>query len=465
MQIKRIIIVGILSIGLIIQPAMVHAIYSPTISKNVSTIKQHLISARQQNGTGSIEDAFQNIIEQNKLARERYKAEGLPLEFSIAQSLIYKDLFANIILKPLDDLFLIFNMIPSEKSFASKCLRDDIWALQNLRDAVIQEMLKAYLMYDRYHGDLLKKDYKWLITHINILKKHGNDPTSPILVTKPEKTSNQYLFESDGYINYYSITLQDGGCPQGEFVPAFNEVWESIQNVGVIARGSSVEWGSIWEMAESRARKRAAEWIKANQITLTIGGENGGSPQSLIKGGGWDRFKGQWNTQLRILKDMVGPLIPLFSWGIYSKAEEEGETARYGCMYFSKDAGVYKACTPDQLLAYKECLKKEGQSEGINCDLYKNPYQITSGTEEIKALQLQADEHAKVIQRAETAYIYNVQLNSVGEETILAIDATMKGIDEAIRSSTEDVGNEDNKGLPNMYKNLKKFTDNYCGGK
>ena len=476
MSIKRIIIgLIIVSIGFIIQPTIVHAFYSPVIAERASNIKANLRSAREQNGTGSIEDAFQNVIEQNKLAADRNEAQGLPPEVSATQSQILKDVFADILLKPLDDLFLIFNLIPSTGfSPASKCLRDDIWGLQNLRDAVVQEMIKSYLMYDRYHGDLLKKDYKWLVAHINILKKYGSKPMDRMLATVTENgksvtkfiTANEYLFGSKSDVNYYSIKF-DGGCPQSEFPPAFNEVWESIQNVGVIASGSSVEWGSIWEMAEARARRRAAEWIKANQITLTIGGEEGGNPQSLIKGGGLDRFKGQWNTQLTILKNTVGPLVPLFSWTLF--IGDDDDTINYGCMYFYQDPGIYRACTVDQLvdqlLDYKECQDDEDNAKTnlkINCGLYKNPKQITTSVKQIEELQSKTLEHEKTIQRAETAYIYNVQLNSVGEQAIEAIEAQLLNINHQIRAGFEAEG--DSKSLPTIYKNLKDFTNKYCGG-
>jgi hypothetical protein len=450
---------------------MVHAFYSPIIAEKASSIKAHLRSAREQNGTGSVEDAVQNMIEQNKLAADRNEAQGLPPGVSVAQSLVLKDVLADILLKPLDDLFLIFNLIPSASfSPASKCLRDDIWGLQNLRDAVVQEMIKSYLMYDRYHGDLLKKDYKWLVAHINILKKYGSKPMEPIRLLG--KTANEYLFESKSDVNYYSITITEGGCPQSEFPPAFNEVWESIQNVGVIASGSSVEWGSIWEMAEARARRRAAEWIKANQITLTIGGEEGGNPQSLIKGGGLDRFKGQWNTQLTILKNMVGPLVPLFSWSIYDKGDEGKTIIPDGCMYFYQDPGVYRACTVDQLLNYKKCQDEDKKNEEnkdkektnlkINCGLYKNPKKISTGLEKIQTQLLKAREHQETVQRAETAYIYNVQLNSVGENAIKAIAEHLGNINGHIRAGFEAEG--DSESLPTIYNNLKDFTNKYCGG-
>ncbi len=446
---------------------MVNAFYSPKISEGASAIKTNLRSAREQNGTGSVEDAVQNMIEQNKLAADRNEAQGLPPGVSVAQSLILKDVIADKILKPLDDLFLIFNLIPSEQTVASKCLRDDIWGLQNLRDAVVQEMIKSYLMYDRYHGDLLKQDYKWLIAHINFLKKYGSKPGEPIKfldkIANEYPTSNEYLFKSKSNVNYYSITITEGGCPQGEFMPAFEEVWESIQNVGVIARGSSVDWGSIWEMAEARARRRAAEWIKANQITLTIGGEEGGNPQSLVKGGGLDRFKGQWNTQLTILKNMVGPVVPLFSWTLF--IGDSDDTISYGCMYFYQDPGIYRACTADQLLDYHECRDDEKNAITnlkINCDMYKDPRQITTSVEQIEELKSKAVEHEKTIKRAETAYIYNVQLNSAGEQAIEAIESQLLNIDQQIQTGLEAVG--DSESLNTIYNNLKDFTNNYCGG-
>jgi hypothetical protein len=553
---KRTIIGVILIVGLTVQATNAYAIYSPTISKRVSIIRQNVLSAREQNGVGSLRSARESLIAQDNAARAEGRATGLPAKASIALGKTLGLMFWETIQAPFDPVFMIFNVIQSTGDAISVCLRNDIWMLQDLRDAVSQEMIKSYLMGDQIHGDLLMDDYDYLTEHINILKKYGNHPQKVI----PGKgISSQYLFGVSTSITPYSFqfpveevpgpdeatckancpvscakatscdekdecknscdefgftadttsqcknlcedacdvaeacikdcedycegsaTLKWGGCPQGEFFPAFNEVLEATRNLKTIGSFKAADWGSLWEMARARARRRADEWIKANQITLTIGGPIGGNPQSLIKGDGLNRFLGSLRTEGKILTDMIGPVIPLFTWATFETIGEaigvglgftdpEDLTNNY-CMYFDSTAQAYYACTIHQFLDYKSCVKNKAKAEkeGIDCDVFKNPsvnryaLDIVQGQREVEA------RHMKTVKRTETAYVYNLELSSINENNIEAIENILSGINAEITAAYK---NPDTQGqnipsapLPTLYNKLSIFSKKHGGGK
>ena len=188
---KRTIIGLILIIGLTVQASFVHAIYSPTISQRAASIRQNVLSARTQNGTGSLQAARQHLIEEDKAARDEGRETGVPAKAAKALGKILGIMFWETIRHPFDSIFMIFNLTSTSKTkqilpdtAISVCLRNDIWMLQDLRDVVAQEMVKSYMMADTYHGDLLENDYDYLTDHIRYLKDYGNN----------SKESGKYLF-------------------------------------------------------------------------------------------------------------------------------------------------------------------------------------------------------------------------------------------------------------------------------
>lgn len=540
-----------LIIGLTVQTSFVYAIYSPTIAQRAGAIRQNILSAQAQNGTGSLQAARQHLEEEDRAARAEGRETGFPAKAGVALGKVLGYMFWETIQAPLDPIFMIFEIIPSTGEYVSTCLRNDIWMLQDLRDIVAQEMVKSYLMADEYHGDLLTADYDYLTDNIRILKEYGSHPEKRIAVTVLENdiptiqymTSGQYLFGTNASINPYSFdlfqkevsgdepsckdncetacnkkydckeenecknaceeiaaedekidlsqckevcegtcqsekdctdeckssctmssTIKWAGCPEGEFLPAFNEVWESMKNLSTIGTWKAADWGSIWEMAKARARRRADEWIKANQITLTIGGEIGGNPQSLIKGDGLNRFLGSFNTELQILKNMVGPVVPLFTWSIYKKGE--GGEISPGCMYWYPEEGVYRACTVNQLLDYKDCRKDRAKAieNNIPCDNYKNPTVTRAALDIVKEQQEKVEKHRQTLERAETAFVYNLELSSVNESNIEAIEKILSGINAEILRSIETQKSSDDAGLPTLYNQVGTFAKRHCGG-
>lgn len=565
--IKRTIIGVTLCLGLIVQTANVHAIYSPTISKRVSVIKQHINTARQHNGTGTITAAIESVKAQDDKRAKEGKARALPAEAALVIPKILGYMFVDLIKAPLDPIYMIFNIIPSTGAVVSTCLRNDIWILEDLRDVVAQEMIKAYLMMDSNNGDLLSNDYDYLRNHIKILKESGHRPEINIRMTNGTiKSSSEYFFGVPSAVNYYSIkfptetevestfsidectklcqvekcnqtcktkctTTDDkgssfiekvtnacetiecnttckeedcqgvdsqcverctaaskitlGGCPESDFVEAFKEVGESIKNLKTLSSGSGSDWGSILVMAQAQARRRAEEWIKTNQITFTLGGKEGGNAQSLVKGDNWKVFVGQFNTQMKILKNMIGPLTPLFSWSIYSKGSEKGDEASYGCMYYHADIGVFRACTVEQLKDYLICRERKKypeaeeteeievcgkkipkeKEEAIDCNKFRNPYVLTTPVETVENHQEEMEEHQKTITTTKRVLKYNTNLNSVSEQSLIEMDAILWEINKEIGRSFEADGDEAGKSLPYIYSNLSTFIKKHCGGK
>jgi len=506
-----------------------YAIYSPTISNRVDLIRQDVSAARQLNGVGTISNAMDKVLAVDKTRRKEYVATGIPAKAGIAFAKVIGEdileLLKNLPNSALDPIFMIFNLVPSSGwEYISVCLRNDIWYLQDLKDIVGQEMIKAYLLFDNINGDQLSEDYEYLKEQIKYLKKYGNHPQQTMHLGMVSMTSSEYFFGYPSELNSYVDSfpseerkkqIQDAeqcknvckiviclpqdsesdcenkcedtcdigteitwsGCPEGEFLPAFKRVIESAKNLKVAFTFKSSNWGSIWEMAKVRAKKRADEWIKANQITLTLAGEEGGNPQSLLKGGGWDKFVGEFNTQMRIVKNMVGPLVPLFSWSLYATtfeaigvgfgADEDILANNEYCMYFYDD-GMFRSCTPDQLLDYRVCVDKDSTAEdkkNIPCDRYQSAKQTTTSLQMIQGQQIKAAEYQKKVETAETAFVYNMELNNVGEQNIQAIEQAMVSINTEIQRSNEERGNNDDYGLPTLYAKLKVLYDKHCANK
>ncbi|MBU1682330.1 hypothetical protein KJ742_00125 [Patescibacteria group bacterium] len=468
-MIKRIII-GIIFIGLIVQTSNVHAIYSPTISQRVNLIKQHVLSAQSQNGVGGLTEAVKTLKELDDERRAKNTATSLPGDAGLIHAEVIRNTFTELIAAPWDNLFMIFNIIFSRGEAISNCLRDDIWMLMDLKDAVVQEMLKSYMMLDKYHGDLLADDYRYLISHINILKTYGMHPEEELLIITQngveEMTTNEYLFGSEDARNYYKVVFPPdaNGCPDGDFQAAFEEVWNAIQNLAIIGSGSGSDWGSIWDMAKARARRRAAEWIEANQISLSIGGEGGANPFSLFKNDGWDRFTGKVMTELTILKNtVVGPVVPLFEWAIYSGGESDS-----GCVYYWSDYNEYRPCTEAQERVYETCLDDPDSlafTTKLTCRLYKNTKERKTALKILADYKKDLEEHEEILKEVETAFVYHVELNSVGEQSLIDVSTTLTKINGQIERGYEATGKEAGPGITTIISKLSQFSKKHCSNK
>ena len=455
-----------------VQENSVHAIYSPTIANQVSKIKSHVLEAREVNGNGSITSAISFLKDRDAESKLKNNATGLPAKAIQAQQTNLEDLLLTLTLRPLGSILMIFNinMIrpPEPPEIISNCLRDDIWKLEDMKESVFQEMLKSYLLGDTHNGDILSDDFNYLRQHLNILREKGGHSKAKItLLDGTEVSTQQYLFGENSDTNYYEFKFLEGGCPDGEFQSVFKEVKNAIKTLGVIGSGSGSDWGDIWEMAKANSKRKAQKWIKENQISLTIGGKNGANQDSLVKGGGWDKFTGQFKTQLGILIDnVIGPVTPIFNIKLFQPTNISiGES---GCVIFYPKENVFRACTNEQKDIFNQCNKLNKQSDSwdeLNCNRFKNAKEKITAVNRIKKQKAEIQEHTRRIQEAETAFVYNVQLNSVGENNLKNIEEILWEINKTIAQGYEGVSQEAGKELPTINSNLQTFINNHCPNK
>jgi hypothetical protein len=559
MQIIRRSIIGLLILtGLILRMEAVYAIYSPAISKRVSVIKQDVMSARQQNGVGTIMSMVAKIKDQDKKAREEGRATGVPLDarrsFGLIMAGVLKDIG--------DSIFMPFNLLPSSGfKPITNCLRNDIWEMENLKEAVFREMVKAYLILDQYHGKRLEDHYKYLDAEIARLKKYGmygteeevtpgisaseyffgmNMPVTPYGMKLPpakmepeisEKTCmdnceadcakkydrnaceankcrdkegackkgcekvimgqeeckercDEVIDACKDFCGYEEDSCYDRcerkcegppaiewqGCPEGDFLPAINEVINSFQNLKTAFNPKKmIEWGSILEMAETRGKRKGEEWIKKNQITVTIGGREGGTVQSLMRAGGTKRLAGQVITQLTALKHMIGPLTPLFSFEAMRTGSMDDAIVSMGegCAYYYPETNTFRACTPAQIIENARCkeAEQEAKYDGIECGRYRNFKEVRQYAAKIMAYRKEAEEREQEIERAETVFKYHSQLNTITENNIDEIRSQLKHINTVIIFGYEGFGKEGGTGLPTLYSQMSSFDKKHCGGK
>ncbi len=480
---KKSFIIGItLLLGLTLHTESVYALYSPTISNRVSLIARNIQSARTQNGAGSLLSATDSLKENDRERRAQGQVTGIPGNAKAAQSEVFEDNYNFVISHPFDALFMVFNINLVNNEIISNCLRDDIWTLEVMRDIVSQEMIKAYMMFDTYHGDLLSKDYKYLVKTIDLLRKYGSNPGAYINVidgqgNQRSVTSNEYFFGTPGSsetINYYVYTFEvniDGpdqsSCPEGDFEGAFEQVlrsWEVFKAMLGRFGGETWDFNNIWEVAKIRARQRARQWIQANQVSLTIGGENGARPQSLVKGGGLDRFVGSVKTQIRILKDMIGPVTPFFDWDNYTSGRGDIEE---GCVVYDASDDEFYDCSSSDLEEYDRCKDDEDEAElaGIACDRFKDKNEVESIVTKLNNQVAAYQERGEVLEEAETAFIYNLNLNNVGEQNIYAVDQELFFLNRVIERGYEGVDRDAGPGLPSLERQLSIIYNRQCANK
>lgn len=478
---KHLITAICLLIGISIPINSAYALYSPRLSRQVAQIKQHVEESKAQTGGGTLLEEIEQIKAYDK-AREQISQEtGYAKETGIAgEAQIARDLISNTlnVVESLDALMMVFNYNYVNGEFISNCLRDDIWSLEALRDLVGNEMLKAYMLRDAYHGDLLAQDYQYLTTHIDLLRLYGSDPTTTFKALLNNQTvdvtSSKYFFgkEASGSppLNYYSnpgifSSSEGSGCPDGEFEEAFEQVvnsWKTLNGtVGGHSLFSAEKWGSIMAMAQANARARAKEWIRANQMTLTIGGEEGGGIESLVKGGGLDKFKGKWATQYEILKNMtVGPVTPLFDSDKY-----EATVLSSDCVFYDQDSDVFRDCEDDQIDDYEACQEdKEAAENGpdkIRCDRFRSRNEYTSVVDYTARQRALEQDHEQKTDEIENTFMFSITLDSVAEQNLYFLDDIMFDMNSNIQrgyEKYEDAG----KGIPSLTKKIEKLSDKQC---
>lgn len=470
-------------IGLTVQSNSVFALYSPRLSLQVATIRRHVQSSQAQNGTQTIIEEIEQIKAYDKAKREALEETGISGDAKMAQALVLENTLGLLLRYPFESIMMVFNFNAYNGKFISTCLRDDIWSIEALRDLVGSEMVKAYMLRDTYHGKLLQDDYMYLITNLHLLREYGSDPNADIQATdqygepKIIKSTHYFFGGSDAvsekttnyYNNTYGFISNEGGCPEGEFQEAFKEVVNSAKTLATLSSGKGVEWGSssIWQMAKANARIRAREWIMANQISLTIGGEEGGRVESLVKGGGWDKFTGSFKTQLEIIKNMVGPVTPLFDKRLYQPPPSTS-TAKTGmgadCVYYYHEDNVFRDCSENQIEEYEKCQDNEeaAENENIRCDRFRDPKEYTSITNYLAKQQALQRKNAQTKEEVETAFVYKVTMDSVAEQNIYLIDQVMWDMNMHIQRGYGDEGGPDDTSIPTLTGEIEVLSDKQC---
>jgi len=465
-----------------IQVPGVFALYSPTISRNVGAIRGHILSSQAQNGTGDLLSAINSIKAYNRTKREGGYETGISGEARVAQDLILANTYNNAIQNPGESLSMVFNFNQANDEFISNCLRDEIWGLEQLRDYVGQEMVRAYLIYDPVHGQLLKDDYRYIITTLDRLKKYGSSPNAvfPTLNEEGEIiqiTSNEYFFgmppDSDEAINLYTrkyFHSDDTGCPDGEFEQVFEQIvnsWKTVETLssgqGSLWKADSSAWGSIWAMAEANAKIRARQWIEANQLTLSLGGESGGRSESIVKGNGWDKLAAEMETEVKVLENIIGSMTPLFDRRLW-RTDGQNKT---DCAYYLPQEGVYVDCQTFQREQLDQCEEdeKKAKEEGINCSRFKNLEERRSAVDIANEHLNEIEDHEKDLETAKQAFVYSISLDSISEELIYSVDEELGLMNSTIQQGYEGFGNIGGAGLPSLINEVKWVTKNQCVNK
>ena len=373
-------IIGIVSIVilLIAQAPSAYALYSPTLNQEVAQIKQNIQKAKKNNGVGTYAQAYDKAEQNNRQPNQ----ELVDLYKNSISTTIIKSLTYSL----LDSLSLIAGRWIGTGTWISNCLRDDIWELQSLQEQVLNELLKSALLGDHANASLLWKDYQYLLYRIQGGEMEVDGKTVKITSLKYDyKNGNIWFPESQ---NFYIE------CPSQELTQiwdAFKKALDSFRSLGTgtIELGS---FGSLAEKAEKRAKIRAQQWIKANQLTLTLGGKEGSNPRSLVSGPGLAGLAADIKTEMDFAKS-------------------------YGELIFSN---TWKSLTyvPESIVGIGKLAL-----HGLGIKDYADSY-----TKAHDAKQL-------AIEQMEVAIVLNLSLNNVSEESLKEIDQTLFKINGIIKDA------------------------------
>lgn len=271
----------------------VEAFYSPILSSDAANIQQRLVQARQKHGVGN---AYQIMKRVQK--NRANNSEGELVEYFFRAVLDYLvENFAN----AGTDTFLLVRYWLASNTVITTCLRDDLWKIQILQEQILNEVFKAAFMGDYDLASQLWDDHQRLHKRVyggNFTNSQGNQE---VVISLKDSYTSSYWFPGSNQ-NFYI------NCPYGEYEQAIERLKESIErfralgNTGFASAGSLK---SIPNLARQRAIRRARQWVAANQISLSIGGPQGGNPQSLLRGAGFTGFWAGVEQQGRYLKNMA----------------------------------------------------------------------------------------------------------------------------------------------------------------
>ncbi len=261
------------------QAGAARAFYSPVINGEVSDMRQHIQSSQQKNGIGTWWNVAQKAEKKNQALNAGYQGVFTSAVKEMATNALTDSFWDGI------SLLVKSWLGDSSKGSISNCLRDDIWEAQALQEQVLNEVMKASILSNTEDASILWNDFQNLESIIELLKSSSKD---------------KKLWFPDSQ-NFYV------NCPYGDFTQAWQDLTralKSFENLG----GQSLQLGNfgvLAKIAKKRAIQRAQEWIKANQLTLTIGGKQGANPRSLFNGPGVSGLAADFKTEWGYAKNFA----------------------------------------------------------------------------------------------------------------------------------------------------------------
>lgn len=358
-----------------------HAFYSPVFNQEAEVIRQHITKSKQIHGVGTWWNALETISKSNSSVNEGYKN-------LFANSL--KEVLSNSLTSSFGEgLGLIFKRWGG--SSITNCLRDDIWEAQALQEQVLNELFKSAILSDLSNSTLLWDDYNKLGKNIEDLKANYRNGD----VWFPKKQ------------NYYVE------CPYGDFTQAWDDLKRALDSFKSLGSGNLElgSFGSLAKAAQKQAIARAQRWIKANQLTVTVGGKQGANPRSLFNGPGLAGLAADIKTELGYVKT--------FADAVYSKeVREKNNTAEQKTLDLWSYVDTYNSA---------EVLKK------------------------------------KVLNQMETAVKFNLSLNNVSENSLIEIDKVMRETNGVIKDSYDKSTTPQN--LKSLCEKIVTVLKKQCKGK
>ena len=365
-----------------IQAAGAYAFYSPELNSQANIVKQHLTDSKKLNGDGTLQQAYDKIGSKANTGLYNTFVDSV-------KSIITEHLTDSF----LDSLSLLFGRWIGTNAWISNCLRDDIWQLQALQEQILAEIFRDAILDDTANSNILWKDY----TGLNDTYKNLHDNYRKGDIWFP-KNKNLYV-----------------ECPYGEFTKAWIDVKRAFDSLKALGQGSLElgSFGSIAKKADERAIVKARDYIRKNQITLSVGDGGGSSSSSLLRDHGFTQLTARIKTEFAYAESL---------------AELIFSNTYKGITGFKPDANVLN-----------------------DINTYAAAYQAA-----YEAKHLAQNQLANAIK-------FNLSLNDIGESELNSINSVLKDTDTVIRSAVEIKISSNN--LSTFCEKLLKLVKVQCGGR
>jgi len=467
------------------------AFYSNAASDLGNDIKTHVRASRKVNGDGNLATVIENLIKEDQKSIKDGKVIALPVNASIIMNQHDAHFYDDLFYAPLDSITMIFNLILSEAKTINSCLRDDIWALEELGDIAFRESAKAFLLLDDENGVILWKDYRHSRDLVKFLKKYGNEPKTKVGEVGKEREVIEVLYGSTSADYYYLDAPYDqskAGCP-GEFYPAIRQVVRSFDVLMETSKNSLSGFGDIKALAEARAKNKADLWIQKNQIKLAFGGESGGNPTNLLSQNSRSRMMGSLKTNLKALNAIVGGVTPLFDRNLWETSFEaigvgfgasEEILADNDNNYWDKNCAMYVngngliECTKGEMEAFKNCaiyvddkfmpcrVQEWKDLKSGECTECRYVNERTTAFQKLAEQEENINRHYKKKRQARRMFDYNLQLNDVSHQGLVEFNKLMVGLNKEVNSAYSRQQGDENKALPELLNNIQTVKKKNC---